>query len=196
MFAAIAAPGPTVIFALNNAARFGIRFAIWGSVGAIIADVILISTIGFFIDAVWSVSEHFFIWLKYAGAAWLVFAGVKMIFSSTQSNSRDQVVQTPLRAVLVVKGFVFAVSNPKYYIFLVALLPQFVNTAIPVISQYIVLIVITVAIDALVMMAYAAMGAFSISMWSEKGTVWVSRISGGVLVFLAATFLYVDVNIL
>jgi threonine/homoserine/homoserine lactone efflux protein len=85
MSAGIVTPGPTVLLALNNAAHFGIRRAIWGIIGAAAADILLVALVGLGLGVVLAASETLFVTLKWIGAAWLVFIGLRMLLSSNTS---------------------------------------------------------------------------------------------------------------
>lgn len=188
--AAIIMPGPTVLLALNNAANFGMRRAMIGVLGAATADVVLISLVGFSLDLVLSTSDMLFMGLKFLGAAWLAYVGIRMLQSSGRMD--DGCVDIiPSSFSLLAKSFFLAISNPKYYLFLSAILSQFVNPAIATAPQYVQLIIITVAVDVVIMTGYALLGWKSVSMWNENGIKWMSRISGSFLIALAGSIFIV-----
>ncbi|MCD4506107.1 LysE family translocator [Chromobacterium piscinae] len=187
MFMGIVTPGPTVLLALNNAARYGIKHALYGIAGAVIADVVLVGLVGFGLGMVLAASETVFVSLKWAGAAWLAYLGFCMLRSTGGGSGEDAIETLPARSALFVKSFLVAVSNPKYYLFLTALLPQFVNPAMPAVPQYSVLAAIIVGIDIAVMIAYAILGRKSVSLWKANGVKWMNRVSGAFLILLAAS---------
>lgn len=85
MSAGIVTPGPTVLLALNNAARFGIRQAAWGIIGAATADILLVALVGLGLGVVLAASETLFVTLKWVGAIWLAYIGLRMLLSSNTS---------------------------------------------------------------------------------------------------------------
>ncbi len=78
-------------------------------------------------------------------------------------------------------------SNPKYYLFMTALLPQFVDRGQPVAAQYFALGLTVGALDVVVMTAYALIGIRSVALFRERGVRWMNRISGGMLLLLAGS---------
>ncbi|MEV4593419.1 LysE family translocator [Enterobacter ludwigii] len=186
MSAGIVTPGPTVLLALNNAARFGIRKATWGIIGAA-ADILLVALVGLGLGVVLAASETLFVTLKWVGAAWLAFIGLRMLLSSNTSLPGGIEETTPARHSLFLKSFFVAMSNPKYYIFMTALLPQFVSTAQPALPQYVSLAAVIVLIDVAVMLGYAILGKKSVSLWRAGGIKWMNRISGSFLLILAGS---------
>ena len=79
-----------------------------------------------------------------------------------------------------------ALTNPKGYLFFAAFLPQFINLAQPLPSQYATLALIFLAVDAAVMVVYAALGAQAMRFLRQKGAMWLDRGSGVTLIALAA----------
>lgn len=187
MSAGIVTPGPTVLLALNNAARFGIRKATWGIIGAAAADILLVALVGLGLGVVLAASETLFVTLKWVGAAWLAFIGLRMLLSLNTSLPGGIEETTPARHSLFLKSFFVAMSNPKYYIFMTALLPQFVSTAQPALPQYVSLAAVIVLIDVAVMLGYAILGKKSVSLWRAGGIKWMNRISGSFLLILAGS---------
>ncbi|MBH2695394.1 LysE family transporter [Serratia nevei] len=187
MSAGIVTPGPTVLLALNNAARFGIRRASWGIIGAAAADILLVALVGLGLGVVLAASETLFVTLKWVGAAWLAYIGLRMLLSSNTSLPGSMEEMAPARRSLFLKSFFVAMSNPKYYIFMTALLPQFVSTTQPALPQYASLATVIVLIDVAVMLGYAVLGKKSVSLWKASGIKWMNRISGSFLLILAGS---------
>lgn len=187
MAAGIATPGPTVLLALNNAARFGMKHSAWGMLGAATADIVLVALVALGLGVLLAASETLFVALKWAGAAWLAYTGIKMLLSSGEIVTGASIEAAPLRRVLFMKSFFIAMSNPKYYIFMTALLPQFVSTNQNVTPQYMVLAMIIVILDVAAMSVYAMLGIKSVHLWKAKGIKWMNRISGALLILLAGS---------
>ncbi|MBK0167421.1 LysE family translocator [Klebsiella sp. S69] len=187
MSAGIVTPGPTVLLSLNNAARFGIRRASWGIIGAAAADILLVALVGLGFGVVLAASETLFVTLKWVGAAWLAYIGLRMLLSSNTSLPGGMEEMAPARRSLFLKSFFVAMSNPKYYIFMTALLPQFVSTAQPALPQYASLAAVIVLIDVAVMLGYAVLGKKCVSLWKASGIKLMNRISGSFLLILAGS---------
>ncbi|MGK3142227.1 LysE family translocator [Pantoea sp. C2G6] len=187
MSAGIVTPGPTVLLALNNAARFGIRRTTWGMLGAAAADVLLVSLVGLGLGVLLATSETLFVTLKWVGAAWLAYMGLRMLLSSDASLPGKAETTAPTRRALFLKSFFVAMSNPKYYIFMTALLPQFVTTSQPALPQYASLAAVIVSIDVAVMLGYATLGKKSVHLWKASGIRWMNRVSGSFLLVIAGS---------
>ena len=188
-FIGIATPGPTVLLALTNGSRFGLRRALPGMLGAVISDFVLIGAVALGLGALLAASEFWFSVVKWLGAAYLAFIGIQMLRSTgslgNALNDTPAGIGTP-RAIFA-KSFLVAVTNPKGYLFFSAFLPQFIDPTAPQAQQYLLLAMVFAAIDFLVMLGYAALGSQAIRLLKQSGARWLDRICGGALLALAGS---------
>lgn len=190
-------PGPTVLLALSNGSRFGFAVAGYGIAGAAISDAVLIAAAGLGLGAILAASVFWFSVVKWIGVAYLVWLGVQMIRSSGQLGPVEKTPEDKrlgaLRNNTAVfrKSFLIAVTNPKGYLFFTAFLPQFLIPTEPMFQQYITLAMVFIAVDVIVMAAYAGLGAKAVQFLSNRGALWIDRVCGSILVVLglALTFL-------
>lgn len=127
-------PGPSVLFVLGRALAHGRRTALGSVVGNAIGAYALIALVSLGLGEVVSRSVALFVALKLAGAAYLVFLGVKAFrhrgaLSAALQDDAGQGAAPPRRGDLrtLWEGFVVGVTNPKTMVFFAAVLPQFVN---------------------------------------------------------------------
>ena len=190
-FIGIATPGPTVLLALSNGSRYGVRASLPGMVGAVLSDFVLISAVALGLGALLAASEFWFSAVKWVGVAYLAWLGVRMLRSrgtlALPADDTPAADRTALRKSIFLRSFLVAVTNPKGYLFFSAFLPQFIATAEPQVPQYLVLAVVFGSIDFLVMLAYAAAGAQAIRALRAKGVLWLDRLCGGALLALAGS---------
>jgi threonine/homoserine/homoserine lactone efflux protein len=187
MSVAIATPGPTVLLALSNGSRFGLQVAAFGMAGAILADVLLVGLVGLGFGALLAASETLFVVIKWLGVAWLAYLGIGMIRSSGALPMAGACADAPTPSAALSKGFLVAMSNPKYYLFMTAFLPQFVDTARPIGLQYAMFALVIVTIDIVMMSAYALFGKQSVRVLKASGVKWMCRLSGACLLVLAGS---------
>jgi threonine/homoserine/homoserine lactone efflux protein len=189
-FIGIATPGPTVLLALTNGSRFGVRRACFGMVGAILSDFVLIGAVALGLGALLAASEFWFSVVKWIGVAYLAFLGIMLMLSKgTLDQSLMEGGSGAARAVFL-KSFLVAVTNPKGYLFFSAFLPQFIAPDTPQLPQYIVLAVVFAAIDFSVMFGYATLGSQAVRMLRKSGALWLDRICGGALLTLAGSLAF------
>ncbi|MDG4859564.1 LysE family translocator [Streptomyces sp. T-3] len=124
-----AIPGPSVLFVVGRALAYGRRAALASVLGNALGGYVLVVAVALGVGAVVERSVLLFTVIKLAGAAYLVFLGVKAIRAGWASRSESP-IPAPAPAVggrSVWAGFTVGVSNPKSIVFLTAVLPQFVD---------------------------------------------------------------------
>jgi threonine/homoserine/homoserine lactone efflux protein len=189
-FIGIATPGPTVLLALTNGSRLGVRASLPGLAGAVLSDFVLITAVALGLGALLAASEFWFSVVKWVGVAYLAYLGIRMLRSTgtlelPQADGAEGAAATSRKVFL--RSFLVAVTNPKGYLFFSAFLPQFVSANEPQVPQYVMLAVVFAAIDFMVMLAYAAAGAKAIRALKAKGVLWLDRACGGALLALAGS---------
>lgn len=188
-FIGIATPGPTVLLALTNGSRFGVRASLAGMIGAVLSDFVLIAAVALGLGALLAASEFWFSVVKWVGVAYLAYLGFRLLRSKgTLAVPADAVaVQQPSARSIFMRSLLVAVTNPKGYLFFSAFLPQFIVPSQAQLPQYVTLAVTFAAIDFAVMLGYAAAGAQAIRFLRANGVLWLDRICGGALLALAGS---------
>ena len=190
---AIATPGPTVLLALANGSRYGVRRALPGMFGAVLSDFVLVGAVALGLGALLAASEFWFSVLKWAGAAYLAWLGVRMLRSQGGFEVPAGGAGAPGAATarsIFTKSFLVAVTNPKGYLFCSALLPQFIDPAAAQAPQYAAIAVVFASLDCLVMFAYALTGARAVRLLKASATKWLDRGCGGALLALAGSLAF------
>ncbi|WP_043632284.1 LysE family translocator [Nonomuraea candida] len=151
--AIILIPGPSVLFVIGRALAHGRRVALLSVLGNGLAAVLVAAAVALGVGAVVERSVVAFTVLKLAGAAYLVYLGVRA-FRQRGEKAELQVVSGSADGWRALRdGFVVSVTNPKTLLFFGAVLPQFVDRsagAVPVQMMVLGLVftVIALACDA------------------------------------------------
>ena len=183
---ATATPGPAVLFITTNSTLYGWRKATYAALGNIVGlfclGLLAVTGLG----TILKTSELIFNSVKYAGAAYLIYVGLKLFFQkSLDSNSvGSQLISSDLSAKrLFLQAFGVAMSNPKAIVFLTALFPHFVDINTALIPQFSVLIVTLMIFSFFFLMSYALL-AHTAKIWLTKpGRInAVNRTSGSVFI--------------
>ncbi|KQS95845.1 MULTISPECIES: LysE family translocator [unclassified Rhizobium] len=192
-FIGIATPGPTVLLALTNGSRFGVRRAFVGMVGAVLSDFVLIGAVALGLGALLAASEFWFSVVKWIGAGYLAFLGIMLLRSKGTLNETLQGTvegsSGSARAIFL-KSFLVAVTNPKGYLFFSAFLPQFIVLSQPQMPQYALLALVFATIDFCIMFGYASLGSQAVRVLKKSGALWLDRICGGALLALAGSLAF------
>jgi threonine/homoserine/homoserine lactone efflux protein len=188
-FIGIVTPGPTVLLALSNGSRFGVRRAAFGMAGAMLSDIVLTGAVALGLGALLAASETLFTVVKWIGVGYLAFLGVALLRSkgAFDAASAGEMSSAGSPRGIFLKSFLVAVTNPKGYLFFTAFLPQFIAPDLPQAPQYAALAAVFTTIDLVVMFAYALLGAKAVQVLKRAGALWLDRICGGALLMLAGT---------
>jgi threonine/homoserine/homoserine lactone efflux protein len=127
-FLLILIPGPSVLFVIGRALAHGRRAALTTVVGNTLGAYLLVVAVALGIASIVERSVVVFTVLKWAGAAYLIYLGVKAWRErdSLQASVADaRAANGGLRTFW--EGFTVGVSNPKTIVFFLAVLPQFVD---------------------------------------------------------------------
>ena len=167
----------------------GFRSA-WYSALGIISAIYLILTLSFTgLGLIISQSEWIFGLIKWTGAAYLVYLGIKALRSNQASLKTTQLESSeglkPWSHYWT--GFIVGASNPKAIVFFTALFPQFIDPNAPLLAQYLVLAATFLVLELFWLLAYAYLGKRS-SHWlmAEGRAKWFNRVSGSVFVSAGA----------
>lgn len=188
---AIATPGPTVLLALANGSRYGVRRAVPGMLGAVASDFVLVGAVALGLGALLAASEFWFSVVKWVGAAYLAWLGLRLLRSQggldlSQAGGAEGATARGIFA----KSFLVAVTNPKGYLFCSALLPQFIDANAPQWPQYAAIAVVFAGLDFAVMLAYAIVGAKAVQLLRRRAVLWLDRCCGGALLALAGSLAF------
>jgi threonine/homoserine/homoserine lactone efflux protein len=186
---AIITPGPTVLLALANGSRYGVRRSVPGMLGAVASDFVLVGAVALGLGALLAASEFWFSVVKWVGAAYLAWLGIRLLRSKggLDLSEADASVGGAAPRAVFAKSFLVAVTNPKGYLFCSALLPQFIDAAAPQWPQYLVISLVFAGIDFAVMFGYAAIGAHAVRLLRRRAVLLLDRACGAALLMLAGS---------
>ena len=178
-------PGPAVLLVISLALTRGARDGLLASLGILAANAIyfLLSATG--IGAILLASWEVFFLIKWLGAAYLVWLGIRMLLSRSEAAATDHGAASrepnPLRHGMVTQG-----ANPKALLFFSALLPQFVDPGRPVAPQVAILAVSSITLEFLILSLYVAVCHRARGMMRRPGFATALNRAGGVLLIGAA----------
>ena len=175
-------PGPTVLLVLSYALSKGRSVAVASAAGVALGDFIAMSASLAGLGALVLASAILFTVLKWVGAAYLIWLGVKLIRSAPAAGLELPAADVGARHVF---GHAAAVTalNPKSIAFFIAFVPQFVRTDAPLLPQFSILIATFVGLAAFNALAYALL-ADRLRGYIAKPNVitWVTRGGGAALI--------------
>ena len=174
-------PGPVVTLLIANGLRHGTRAALINIAGVQTGLAIVIGIVAIGLTSLMATMGYWFDWLRLAGAAYLVWLGIKLIRAPAEGISADAAPPPP-RGGFFLQGLVVLLSNPKLLIFFGAFLPQFMDMGRDHVSQATLLGVTFMVIAAVTDGIYALLAGRARKFFSSRRARLVSRISGGFMI--------------
>lgn len=153
-------PGAGAIASMSSGLQYGFWRGYWNALGLQLALVVQIAIIAAGLGAVLAASSTAFTLIKWFGVAYLVYLGIKQwraLPSDLSDDSAPRPIGKPLS--LVFRGFLVNISNPKALVFMLAILPQFIDPHAPLLAQYLTIGVTMVAVDLTVMAGYTGLAS-------------------------------------
>lgn len=195
----IITPGPTMLMCMTNSVNHGPRRAMTSVAGAVTAVlcVMLLSAMG--LGALLAASETAFTTAKVAGAAYLIWLGIKTFRSDAAAlavddhNKAGAVGSVPAQRgrSFYLQGLLVGASNPKAILFFAAFFPQFLNPAQPMAPQFAILALTFMAFEFTVLTLCALGVARLVPLLKTSGPVkWINRICGGLFTLMGGLLLF------
>lgn len=123
--AIILLPGPNSLYVLATAAKRGVRTGYVAALGVFLGDAVLMFAAAAGAASLLRAYPSVFFVLKWAGAAYLAYLGLRMIFSRGRSGSTPVLDGgNPFK-----KAFTISIVNPKAILFYISFFIQFVDPA-------------------------------------------------------------------
>ena len=182
-------PGAGAISCMAAGMRYGYARAFWNIVGLQVGMLFVLAIVALGLGAIIAASTAMFTAIKWLGAAYLVWLGVQQWRAPASpvrdGDADDDSQGSPGR--LVLRGFLVNASNPKGIVFMLAVLPQFIDPLAPQFPQYAICGATLLFTDLVVMSGYTGLAARVLAMLREPHHVrWVNRTFGGMFVAAGA----------
>lgn len=153
-------PGAGAIASMSCGLQYGFRRGYWNAIGLQLALVLQIAIVAAGVGALLATSAMAFGLIKWFGVVyllWLALAQWRALPGNLSDESAPRPVGRPL--TLVLRGFLVNASNPKAVVFILAVLPQFLQPDAPLVPQYLSMTATMVGVDLIVMAGYTGLAA-------------------------------------
>ena len=176
-------PGPTIILVVSQAIRHGRRSVIPLTTGVLLGDLtaMIFSLLG--LGAIISASAALFILLKWIGALYLIYLGIKLWRPNPGDGSTVLAEKGGSARSLFNSAFIVTALNPKSIAFFVAFLPQFITPKESTIIQLLILgatFLVLCTINAALYAIFA--GQLSETLKKNGVRKWLNRCGGSALI--------------
>ena len=153
-------PGAGAIASMSSGLNYGFRLGYWNALGLQLALLLQIMIVAAGAGVLFATTPWAFLIVKWFGVAYLLYLAYLQWTAPAQAIEIEQ-VQQPNKSPhkLVLYGFLVNMSNPKAIVFLLAVLPQFLDLSKPQWIQYLVMAITMITIDLIVMAGYTGLAA-------------------------------------
>lgn len=152
-------PGAGAIASMSSGLNYGFRRGYWNALGLQLALLVQIGIVAAGVGVLFATTPWAFLLVKWFGVVYLLYLAYLQWKAPAQSIEIQQ--EQPNKSIpkLVLYGFLVNMSNPKAIVFLLAVLPQFLDLSKPQWIQYVVMAATMITIDLIVMAGYTGLAA-------------------------------------
>ncbi|MCQ4286804.1 LysE family transporter [Pseudomonas stutzeri] len=153
-------PGAGAIASMSCGLQYGFWRGYWNAIGLQIALALQIAVVAAGVGAVLATSSLAFSLIKWFGVAYLLWLALKQwqaVPEMIDDSAAPRPIGRPL--TLMLRGFLVNASNPKAIVFILAVLPQFLDPQRDLVMQYLHMGATMVVVDLIVMAGYTGLAA-------------------------------------
>ena len=174
-------PGPTVLLVVSYALGQGWKTAFPMAVGVALGDFTAMTLSMLGVGALLAASATVFTAVKWIGAAYLVWLGIKLVRAPPVAMTTDEPPPPP-RGGFFLQGLLVLLSNPKVLVFFGAFIPQFIDMKHEQLPQVILLGATFMVVAGVTDGMYALLAGRARALMSARRTQLISRISGSLMI--------------
>lgn len=152
-------PGAGAIASMSSGLNYGFKQGYWNAIGLQLALLVQFAVVAAGAGVLFATTPWAFSIVKWFGVLYLVYLAYLQWTAPIKSIELETLLYQPSILKLMMHGFLVNMSNPKAIVFLLAVLPQFLDLSQPQALQYGVMAVTMITIDLIVMAGYTGLAA-------------------------------------
>ncbi|ARB28356.1 LysE family transporter [Pseudomonas tolaasii] len=153
-------PGAGAIASMSSGLQYGFLRGYWNAIGLQLGLAMQIAVVAGGLGAILAASSTAFYAIKWFGVAYLVYLAIKQWRALPMDMSEDAAIRPIGKPMaMMFRGFLVNASNPKALVFMLAVLPQFVDPHAPLLIQYLILGATMICVDMIVMAGYTGLAS-------------------------------------
>ena len=177
-------PGPAVLFVLSQAVQRGPGKSVWGISGILCANTLYFALSATSLGAVIVASYKLFFLIKWLGAAYLVYLGLRSFFGKTSVMALPEPKEDARAGTRILRdGFFLQAANPKALLFFTAILPQFIDAHHNLVFQILLLGITSLVVELLILSTYGHLAGRALATArSPRFEKLTNRVAGSLLI--------------
>lgn len=188
-------PGAAAVAVASQGASNGGKRAFAGVAGVAAANVIYFVLSAAGIAALIIASNVVFLVIKWVGVGYLVWLGLTALLSPSGAINLGSGQKRTALSKLFTQGFVIEFANPKALLYFAAILPQFLDTTLPILPQLLIMGATTLVMDLISYSSYALLGHRLARGGIRKWAVTlINKVAGAALLYAGFKMATVSAN--
>lgn len=181
--ATVFSPGPGVVMTLTNSLRYGLKGTFGGILGIACGALVVAAISATSLGVVLATSAVAFTIMKYIGAAYLIYLGIKL-WRAPAFQFKERTTHEANFGRRFLEGVSLQLTNPKVIFFFLSVFPQFIDPSTDYSSQFALLVLTYSSLVVIIHCIYAAT-AQKAKLWltSEKGGNAINKVGATTFVF-------------
>jgi homoserine/homoserine lactone efflux protein len=178
-------PDTSQLLIISNSVCYGLRKSAYTIAGDLSANCLQMTGVAFGLAAIIATSATAFSVIKWLGVAYLIYIGIQLIRSRDDVNDVDA-NQSGQAFRLYRQGFVTSMANPFAVVFFGALFPQFIDPALAILPQLLILGVTYLIVDGAILLLWGWLGVRAASALKRHSFGLINKICGALMIAAAA----------
>lgn len=176
-------PGPSALLVISLGMTRGQAAGILAALGVLAANAVYFGLLGTGLIAVNTISAEAFLVIKWIGAAYLIWLGLRMIVGSfTRHADATALPSSTSRGGSFWQGFVTQGAKPNLIVYFTAFLPQFIDPKQPLAWQILILALSSFTIEFIVLSIYSAISYRAGRRAAPRFRPLIERVGGSLLI--------------
>lgn len=177
-------PGPAVLYVLSQAIKRGPGKSVWATWGILSANALYFILSATSLGAVIVASYKLFFLIKWLGAAYLVYLGLRSFFATEPVIALPEGQADSRSGPRILRdGFLLQAANPKALLFFTAILPQFIDAHHNVAFQILVLGISSILVEFVILFIYGQLaGGALAAARNPRFEKITNRVAGSLLI--------------
>jgi homoserine/homoserine lactone efflux protein len=184
-------PDTSQLLIISNSVCYGLRKSAYTIAGDLSANCLQMTGVAFGLAAIIATSATAFSVIKWLGVAYLIYIGIQLFRSRDDVNDVDA-NQSGQAFRLYRQGFVTSMANPFAVVFFGALFPQFIDPALAILPQLLILGVTYLIVDGAILLLWGWLGVRAASALKRHSFGLINKICGALMIAAAALLVSKD----
>ena len=182
-------PGPSVLYVLSQGLCRDARRVVFAVLGIVLSNLVWVSLCTAGVAVIIRESQQLFTALKYAGACYLIYLGIRH-WTSPSGIQRTVTESIYNLRFSFIKGFLTSISNPKALIFYLSFLPQFLHSQELATEQTLILGLVNIGVLGCVLMIYGLLAnRISVALLKPVVKSYLTKVFGTVFIGFGVSLL-------